>query len=144
MTVRVVVVRPWVDGRGGGGCCGGEVRDGIAPPPLARDSGRHHPTDGHAHVHEHIDATTEVYRRLRADHPGIDIQVTPANNVWLLGWAFRRVRASHGPLLRGAGAAAVAMRPGAVLVDGVAVAQIDEGSDRVSSAVSQALGTMDA
>ena len=132
-------MRPWVDGRGGGGCCGGEVRDGIAPP-LARDDGSRHPTDRPASHgrHEHIGATTEVYRRLRRDHPGIDVQITPANNVWLLGWAFGRVRRTRGPL-RAAGAASVAMRPGAVLVDGLAVAHLDDGGEAVSRAVASAL-----
>ena len=134
MTVRVVLVRPWVDGRGGGGCCGGEVRDGVAPAPLER--GRR--LDVEARPHDHADATTRVYRRLRQDHPDADTQVTPANNVWLLGWAFGRVRADHGAL-RAASAAAVAMRPGAVLVDGLSVAQIDDGPDTVSRAVGHAL-----
>ena len=125
---RVVLVRPWVDGRGGGGGCGGEVRDGVAPlpgPSRAR--------------HAHVDATAEAYRRIRRDHPGLDVQVAAANNVWLLGWSFRRVRAREGAV-RAAGAASVAMRPGAVLVDGRSVAQIDDGADVVSAAVGRAVG----
>ncbi|QWC85075.1 hypothetical protein KLP28_16365 [Nocardioidaceae bacterium] len=130
MTVRVVVVRPWVEAHGGGGCCGGTVRDGVAPAPLALAGPR---------TRDHGGPTSEVYRRLRRDHPGVDVQVTPADNVWLLGWAFRRVRPERGPL-HAARAASVAMRPGAVLVDGVAVASVEDGGAAVSSAVAQALG----
>ncbi len=118
---RVVLVRPWTQGRGGGGCCGGEVRDGIT-----LDGDRTAPADGRR------DPVGAVYLRLAQERPDLDVQVVDAGNPWLTAWTFRAVRRRAG--LRAALVAALRSgTPGAVLVDGVHVADVADGPERVDA-----------
>lgn len=104
---RVVLVRPWTDARGGGGCCSG---------PVPR--------------HEHHDPSTDpvgaAYRALRARLPELDVQVVDAGNTaWLLPAVLRRARRRVGAL--GAVRSALgATRAGSVLVDGLRVGDLEE------------------
>lgn len=125
---RVVLVRPWTDGRGGGGCCGGEVRDGICLDG-ERLAG---PPD-----HAHDDPVGEAWRLLRERRPDVDVQVVDAGNTaWLLPWSFREVRRRAGAAA-GLRAALRATTAGAVLVDGERVGRLDDlGPAGVLAAVS--------
>lgn len=125
--MRVVLVRPWTDAHGGTGCCSGEARDGIC------FDGR---VDGpRAHDHE-VSLVGETFRRLRAELPGVDVQIVGAGNTaFLLPSTFRSVRRSRGLVaaLREANRATTA---GAVLVDGERVGDMAElGVEGVLAAV---------
>jgi len=113
--MQVVLVRPWTDAHGGGGCCSAPVRGGVV---LERPV---------TPVHEH-DAETlvlaEAYHRLRTELPQVDVQiVSSANTAYLLPSTFRQVRRRAGVLaaLRDAARATTA---GAVLVDGDRVGDV--------------------
>ncbi|NYG55009.1 hypothetical protein [Nocardioides perillae] len=118
---RVVLVRPWTDGHGGGGCCGGEVRDGIA-----LDGSRLAPAPDPAHVHAPApaDVVGEVWRAVRAALPAVDVQVVSAGNPWLAAHVLRAVR-RHDGLGAGLRAALGSSAAGAVLVDGRRVADLE-------------------
>lgn len=136
---RVVLVRPWTDGRGGGGCCGGEVRDGVC---LDRDR-----LPGAAHGHADQpgeDLVAATWRLLRERRPEVDVQVVDAGNTaWLLPWSFREVRRRFGTAA-GVRAALRATTAGAVLVDGRRVGRLEdlgaEGVLRQVDAVPSAAG----
>jgi hypothetical protein len=88
MTLGVVLVRPWADAHGGTGCCSGDARDGICFD--GRVDGRHE------HDAE-VGLVAETYLRLRAELPGIDVQIVGAGNTaYLLPAAFRAVRRRRG------------------------------------------------
>ncbi|MBD8870579.1 hypothetical protein [Nocardioides donggukensis] len=125
---RVVLVRPWVDARAGGGCCGGEVSDGVCLEGT-------HDTEAVA-----SDPVGEAYRRLRAALPDVDVQVVDAGNTaWLLPSTFRAVRRRAG-VAAGLRAAVGSTTAGAVLVDGDRVGDLgDLGPDGVVAAVQRAL-----
>jgi len=113
--MRVVLVRPWTDAHAGGGCCGGEVRDGVC-------------LDGRRDKDEGADAEVglmaQTYLRLQRDLPEVDVQIVGVDNtVYLLPSVFRALRAQHGVLaaLRGMNRATTA---GAVLVDGESVGDL--------------------
>ena len=121
---RVVLVRPWTDARGGGGCCSG---------PVPR--------------HEHHDASSDpstdpvgaAYRALRAQLPELDVQVVDAGNTaWLLPAVLRRARRRVGTL--GAVRSALgATRAGSVLVDGLRVGDLEAlGPDELVAVVRRA------
>ncbi len=113
MTVQVVLVRPWTDGRGGGGCCGGEVRDGVC-------------LDGHrvAGTPPAVDLVARTWQRLRAELPEVDVQLVGAGNTaYLVPSTFRAVRRRAG-VLAGLRAAVVSTTAGAVLVDGERVGDL--------------------
>ncbi len=127
MTHRVVLVRPWTDAHGGTGCCSGDVRDGICL------EGR---VDG---PHEHdaeVGLVAEVYRRLRDELPGLDVQIVGASNTaFLLPMVFRSVHRRRGLVaaLREMNRATTA---GSVLVDGERLGDVvDLGADGVLSQV---------
>lgn len=124
---HVVLVRPWTDGRGGGGCCGGEVRDRVC-----LDGDR---LPGASHGHQH-DPVAAAWRLLRNRRPDVDVQVVDAGNiVWLLPWSFREVRGRDG-VVAGLRAALRSTTAGAVLVDGRRVGRIpDLGPHGVLSVV---------
>lgn len=110
---QVVLIRPWTDARAGGGCCSGEVRDGVAPGVSA------------PHRHDEADLVGATYRRLRRERPDLDVQVVGAGNtLWLLPTVFRAVRRRAG-VTAALGAALAANRAGAVLVDGEVVGDIE-------------------
>lgn len=127
----MVIVRPWTDGRAGGGCCGGEVRDGVArigfsaPQSLSCDRS---------------DPVGQVWRRLCQERPDLDVQVVDAGNPWLIFTIMRGVRRRVGMAralraLRGA-------TPGAVLLDGLWVANLtDLEPDQVLAAVDRSWGS---
>lgn len=115
--VRVVLVRPWADAHAGGGCCGGEVRDGVC-------------LDGRLGTNHLVDAETDLlaqtYLRLQRDLPEVDVQIVGVHNTaYLLPSVFRALRAQHGVLaaLRGMNRATTA---GAVLIDGESVGDLHE------------------
>lgn len=124
---RVVLVRPWTDGHGGGGCCGGEVRDGVC-------------LDGHrvragAATDAAVDVVGATWRALRAALPDADVQVVDAGNPWLAAHVLGAVRRRDG-LLAGLRAALGSSTAGAVLVDGRRVGDLEElGADGVVAAV---------
>jgi hypothetical protein len=110
---QVVLIRPWTDARAGGGCCSGEVRDGVAPGVT--------PTP---HRHGETDVVGAAYRLLRHERPDLDVQVVGAGNtLWLLPTVFRPVRRREG-MVAALGAALRANRAGAVIVDGQVVGDI--------------------
>ncbi len=126
--IRVVLIRPWTDARAGGGCCGGEVRDGVC-------------LDGtHAPAAVVADPVGEAYRRLRERLPGVDVQIVDAGNTtWLLPWTFRAVSRREG-VAAGMRAAARSTTAGAVLVDGAQIGNVaDLDSEAVVEAVREAL-----
>ncbi len=127
---RVVLVRPWTDGRGGGGCCGGEVRDGVCLDGVCLDGERE---PGHEHDPDPVGV---AWRLLRARRPDVDVQVVDAGNTaWLLPWSFREVRRRSGAAA-GLRAALRATTAGAVLIDGERVGRLAElGPDGVLAAV---------
>lgn len=116
---RVVLVRPWTDGHGGGGCCGGEVRDGIA-----LDGSRLAPSVDHGHGPAPADVVGEVWRAVRAALPAVDVQVVSAGNPWLAAHVLRAVR-RHDGLGAGLRAALGSSAAGSVLVDGRRVADLE-------------------
>lgn len=126
---RVVLVRPWTDGRGGGGCCGGEVRDGVC-----LDGDRLDPRQDPGHTHE--DPVGVAWRLLRARRPDVDVQVVSAGNTaWLLPWSFREGR-RRGGVRSGLRAALRSTTAGAVLVDGERIGLLDDlGPDGVLAAL---------
>lgn len=116
-TVHVVLIRPWTDAHAGGGCCGGEVRDGVC-------------LDGRLGSDEAVDAevglVAQTYLRLQRDLPGVDVQIVGVHNTaYLLPSVFRALRSRHGVLaaLSGMNRATTA---GAVLVDGESVGNLDD------------------
>ncbi len=126
---QVVLVRPWTDARAGGGCCGGEVRDGVAP----RLTGEHPPGERDAAAAH--DPVGRVWRLLREQVPEVDVQVVDASNVWLPTTVFGFVRRREGTMaaLRAAARAGVA---GSVLVDGRRVGDLEDlGAEGVLAAV---------
>jgi hypothetical protein len=132
MTARVVLVRPWTDAHAGGGCCSGEVRDGIC---LDRR------VDG---VHEHdaeVGLVARTYLLLREQLPDVDVQIVGASNsAYLLPHVFGSVRRRRGTLaaLREVNRATTA---GSVLVDGERVGDITVlGTDGVLRAVTERTG----
>ncbi len=116
-TVRVVLIRPWTDAHAGGGCCGGDIRDGVC-------------LDGRLGSGEAVEAdaglVAQAYLRLQQDLPEVDVQIVGVHNTaYLLPSVFRALRARHGVLaaLRGMNRATTA---GAVLVDGESVGDLDD------------------
>ncbi len=113
--VQVVLIRPWTDAHAGGGCCGGEVRDGICL------DGR---LDRDAVADAEVGLVAQAYLRLQGELPDVDVQIVGVDNtVYLLPSVFRALRARHGVLaaLRGMNRATTA---GAVLVDGESVGDL--------------------
>ncbi len=129
--VGVVLVRPWTDARAGGGCCGGEVRDGVAHAPLAPV------LDQHA-CRDDADPVGRAWRRLREERdrvPALDVQVVDAGNPWLLATVFAAVRRRSG-LAAALRAAAHAPTAGSVIVDGERVGDLVAlGPEGVAAAV---------
>ncbi len=124
--MRVVLVRPWTDAHAGDGCCSGDPRYGVVLEPRLDDSAPagHHHHDEQA-VREPPALVGEVYRRLRLEHPEVDVQVVGSSNTaYLLPSTFRAVRRRSGVLaaLREANRATTA---GAVLVEGERVGDIE-------------------
>jgi hypothetical protein len=126
----VVLVRPWRDAHGGGGCCGGDVRGGICFEHRVGGTER----DGAA-----PDPVAAAYRLLHERLPGVDVQVVGADNVaFLLPAAFRDAR-RHTGRLAALRHALHSTTPGAVLVDGVVVGHVEAlGAEGVLAAVRQA------
>lgn len=126
----VVLLRRWSDARAGGGCCGGEVHDGVCLERPARPDAGEVPHD----------PVAAAYLRLREELPGVDVEVVDAGNAaYLLPMTFRAVRRRAGPVaaLR---AAARAGTPGGVLVDGELVGDVETlGADGVVALVRSAL-----
>jgi hypothetical protein len=120
----VVLVRPWTDARAGGGCCSGDVQGIVLERSDARAPHRHR--DDLAQGVGPRDGVAEVYLRLGAALPEVDVQVVDAGNLaYLLPVVFQAAR----PRLGVVGAVAAATRAttaGAVLVDGQRVGRIDE------------------
>jgi hypothetical protein len=127
---QVMLVRPWVDVRSGGGCCRGEP-EGVC---LDRARSTHVPAEG--------GRLAEAYRQLRAQLPDVDVQVVSASNVaYLLPAAFFAARRRLGTLaaIREASRATTA---GAVLVDGIRVGHLDDlGVDGVLMAARAETGS---
>ena len=130
MTVQVVLVRPWTDGRGGGGCCGGEVRDGVCLDGA-----------GVAGTPPAVDLVARTWQRLRAELPEVDVQLVDAGNTAYLVPA-RSGRYVAGPgCWPGCGPRSSRTTAGAVLVDGERVGDLDDlGPDGILKAVAVRLG----
>ena len=128
--MRVVLVRPWTDAHAGGGCCSGDPRYGVAPEagvdaPTPVDRHRYDDHDHHQGPLEGAALVGEVYRRLRREHPDVDVQVIGSSNTaYLLPSTFRAVRRSRGVLdaLREATRSTTA---GSLLVDGIRVGDVE-------------------
>jgi hypothetical protein len=121
VTVRVVLVRPWTDARGGGGCCSGHAPDGIC---LDGSVGQGLGDDGSRTRDAESDVVAATYLRLREELPEVDVQlVAAANTAYLLPSVFRTVRRRRGNLaaLRQSVRATTA---GSVLVDGERVGDV--------------------
>ncbi len=129
--VRVVLVRPWSDRRGGAGCCGGDAAHGVC---LER------PSESPGHDDSHL--LGETYRRLRTElGDRVDVQVASAGNTaYLVPSSFLAVRRRQG-LWAGVRAALSSTAHGAVLVDGERIGDLDDlGADGVLKAVAVRLG----
>ena len=110
-----MLVRPWTDAHGGTGCCSGDAPDGICL------EGR---VDGPREHDAEVGLVAETYLRLRAELPGIDVQIVGADNTaYLLPSVFRSVRRRRGTwaALREMNRATTA---GSVLVDGERVGDV--------------------
>jgi hypothetical protein len=131
---RVVLIRPWTDARAGGGCCSGEVRDGVCLPS---DHDGAVPESWHEAQPDPVGA---AYTSLRTALPHLDVQVVGVGNTaWLLPSTFRTVRRRAG-WAAGVRAALASSTAGAVLVDGENVGDLTElGPDGVVAAVRGAL-----
>jgi hypothetical protein len=133
VTVRVILVRRWVDAHSGGGCCSGDVRAGIC---LDHRVGGDREDRTAARASERL---ASVYRLLRQQAPEVDVQVVGADNVaYLVPASFLAARKRMGRLaaLRHAVRSTTA---GAVLVDGVVVGDAESlGPQGVLEAVRQA------
>lgn len=129
---QVVLVRPWTDGRGGTGCCGGEPSSGIC---------LEHRVGGERGHHADTLVVAQAYRRLREQVGDVDVQIVGADNtVYLLPTMFRAARRRVGTLAA-LGHAVRATTAGAVLVDGARVGDIAAlGPDGVVAAVRRATG----
>lgn len=131
MTSSVVLVRPWTDAHGGG-CCGGDAGDGIC-----LEGGV-----GGAREHDaEVGLVAETYLRLRAELPGVDVQVVAVSNTaYLLPRVFRAVRRRRGAwaALREMNRATTA---GSVLVDGERLGDVTAlGVDGAVDAVRRRVG----
>ncbi|QZY28074.1 hypothetical protein [Nocardioides coralli] len=132
MPTRVVLVRPWADARGSSGCCAGDSRD-----PIAVAGRRQQPVE-HDHATRVLAA---AYGRLRAELPGVDVQVVSASNTaWLVPAV---LRAARGDGLRATlRRTNQATRPGSLLVDGRYAGDLVElGPAGVVTAVREHLGS---
>lgn len=127
---RVLLVRPWRDAHGAGGCCSGDVRGGIC---FEHKVGEHEQHDLSA------DVVAGTYRLLRRELPAVDVQIVSASNsAFLVPASFRDARRHTGTraALRHALRSTTA---GAVLVDGVIVGDVEQlGPAGVLQAVRQA------
>lgn len=125
-----MLVRPWRDAHGGGGCCGGDVRGGIC---FERKVG------ADEHHEAPVDVVAAAYQMLRQHAPWADVQIVSASNAaFLVPASFRDARRKEGTVaaLRHAVRSTTA---GAVLVDGVVVGDIERlGAQGVLDAVRQA------
>jgi hypothetical protein len=136
MAVQVVLVRPWTDGHGGAGCCGGDAGSGIC---LERreDEPRHHDDE--------VGLVAECYLRLREQVPGVDVQiVTASNTAYLLPRVFGSVLRRRGlrAALRETNRATTA---GSLLVGGERVGDVTVlGVDGVVEAVRRRAGPLPA
>jgi hypothetical protein len=86
--VHVVLVRPWTDAHAGGGCCGGEVRDGVC-------------LEGRLGTAERAEAElglmAQAYLRLQEELPEVDVQIVGVDNTaYLLPSVIRALRTQHG------------------------------------------------
>jgi hypothetical protein len=126
----VVLVRPWRDAHGGGGCCGGEVRGGIC---------FEHRVGGNERDGATPEAVAAAYRLLHEHLPGVDVQIVGADNVaFLVPAAFRDAR-RHSGRLTALRHALHSTTPGAVLVDGAVVGDVEAlGPEGVLAVVRQA------
>ncbi len=116
-TTKVVLIRPWTDAHAGGGCCGGEVRDGVCLD--GRLDRREAPSTG-----SEAELLAQTYLRLQDDLPDVDVQIVGVDNtVYLLPSVFRALRPQHGVLgaLRRMNRAT---RAGGVLVDGESIGDL--------------------
>lgn len=134
---RVVLVRPWTDGHGGG-CCGGEVRDGVCLDGRRAPSapgGAVGPADAADPGEGAPDPVGAAWRALRAALPEADLQVVDAGNPWLAAHVLGAVRRRDG-LVAGLRAAVGSSSAGSVLVDGRRVGDLEElGTDGTVAAV---------
>lgn len=133
--MRVVLVRPWTDAHAGDGCCTGDPRYGVVlerhgDGPAGHERGHSH-KPGHGPVHEHATGhggaalVGEAYRRLRAEHPEVDVQVVGSSNTaFLLPSTFGAVRRRHG-VLRALREANRATTAGGVLIDGERIGDLE-------------------
>jgi hypothetical protein len=89
MTTRVVLVRPWRDVRVGSNCCGGgDARHGICFDERV-DISTEHDAEG--------DLVAQIYLRLRAELPDVDVQIVGSDNTpYLLPTVFRAVHRRGG------------------------------------------------
>jgi len=123
--MQVVLVRPWTDAHAGGGCCGGEVRNGVCLDGRLADR-----VNGAEGAEAEVGLVAKTYLRLQRDLPEVDVQIVGVDNTaYLLPSVFRALRAQHGVLaaLRGMNRATTA---GAVLVDGESVGDLTTLGER--------------
>jgi hypothetical protein len=132
----VLLVRPWRDARGGGGCCSGDLRGGVCRDhPVGHDAA----VAGGAGPADPAEVVAAAYRLLRAELPGIDVQIVSAGNVgYLIPAAFREAR-RHCTTTQALRHAVRSTTAGAVVVDGVVVGDVETlGPAGVLDAVRQA------
>lgn len=128
---RVVLVRPWSDARGGGGCCGGDPRE-----PIAADHVHRPPAEPDAAAR----VTADCYLLLRERFPEVDVQIVSADNTaYLVPATYAATRRRSG-VMAALRASLRAPRAGAVLVDGERVGDLlDLGPEGTARLVGERL-----
>jgi len=128
---RVVLVRPWSDVRGGGGCCGGEPGG-----PITADRAQGPPVEHDAATR----ITAACYLLLRERFPEVDVQiVSPGNTAYLLPATYAAARRRRG-VVASLRAGLQAPAAGALLVDGERVGDLVElGPERAARIVASRL-----
>lgn len=105
---RVILVREWDHQHTGSGCCGNL---GGADAEVGAGS--------HSHSRDLMEQVGVVYRALRANFSGLEVEVVdPRNTAWLLPAVWRDARRSGAPWRQAWSAVRRATANGAIVVDG--------------------------
>lgn len=139
--MQVILVRPWRSASISGGCCSA-APDSVALEGRSGDRGTSHPTTSADRACPgSMDPVAQTYRLLRSRIPGVDVQMTTADNtLFLLPATFRAARRKHG-WWEAARQATRSTTAGAVIIDGDVAGDIEDmGPEAVLDKVRSADG----